>query len=29
MLESAILNALQSIDKQLGTQDTRLRAIVS
>jgi Fic family protein len=29
MLESAILNALQSIEKQLGTQDTRLRAIVS
>jgi Fic family protein len=29
MLENAILNALQSIDKQLGTQDTRLRAIVS
>jgi len=29
MLESAIANALQSIDKQLGTQDTRLRAIVS
>jgi hypothetical protein len=29
MLESAIANALQSIDRQLGTQDTRLRAIVS
>jgi len=29
MLESAIVNALQSIDRQLGTQDTRLRAIVS
>jgi hypothetical protein len=29
MLESAIMNALQSIEKQLGTQDTRLRAIVS
>lgn len=29
MLESAILNALQSIEKQLGAQDTRLRAIVS
>jgi len=29
MLESAITNALQSIDRQLGTQDTRLRAIVS
>jgi hypothetical protein len=29
MLKGAIVNALQSIDKQLGTQDTRLRAIVS
>jgi hypothetical protein len=29
MLDSAIQNALQSIDRQLGTQDTRLRAIVS
>ncbi|HWO08638.1 MAG TPA: Fic family protein, partial [Polyangiaceae bacterium] len=29
MVEAAILNALQSIEKQLGAQDTRLRAIVS
>jgi Fic/DOC family len=29
MVEAAIFNALQSIEKQLGAQDTRLRAIVS
>ena len=29
MLESAVLNALQSIEKQLGALDTRLGAIVS
>ena len=29
MVENAIVNGLQSIDKQLGTQDSRLRSIVS